>query len=160
MTRSRKLDKTRGPVSKWAQGTVTTNQQKQDKDAVKMDEARGDGRTAQNADNSNSRKSDEASGAAEKGSSEHGGSSCSTSQARSRNDTRKADAKPDDVQMDNHDGGASSDKRKDQNARRLSSRSQWNFLRRNTKAAPTQRLQQNTLIKGTNATTLNCLMTS
>ena len=48
-----------------------------------MFEDRADGGTAQNADHSISRKSDEASGAAEVGSKQHSGSSSSTSQARS-----------------------------------------------------------------------------
>ena len=61
---------------------------------VQMEEERGDGRTVQNADNSSNRTSDEASDAAENWSSQHGGSSSSTSQARSSNDTRNADAKP------------------------------------------------------------------
>ena len=70
-----------------------------------MEEERGDGRTAQDAEFSNSRNSDEASDAVEKEAVSTVGSSSPASQARSRNDTRKADAEPDEVQMDKRDSG-------------------------------------------------------
>ena len=54
---------------------------------VQMGEERGDRRTAQNADSSNSGKVLETSGAAEKGTNQHSASSSSTSQATSSNDT-------------------------------------------------------------------------
>ena len=67
---------------------------------VQTGEERGDERPTQNADSSNSRKGDEASGAAENGSNRHSWSSSATSQARSNSDTRFADARPDEVQLD------------------------------------------------------------
>ena len=53
----------------------------------------------QSADQSSSRKTDEASGSVEKGNVQHGGSSSSTSQTRPSCDTSNVDAKPDEVQM-------------------------------------------------------------